>query len=171
MNVNEAKKLQMKKMTQELRDEEILELRRAAGRMQHPILMAAMEKICEDFGIDKCKIRKYVEYPTGAADAVEDEDDLKCKHKHEWTKVDLEEGDDISGHASYSERIGYFKKRISKIEFLQRMLEEGRNVIVSPTDAKALEYCFKGEGDSADAEATEDAQDNMDRVGAMPDEL
>ena len=33
MNVNEAKKLQMKKMTEELRDEEILELRRAAGRI------------------------------------------------------------------------------------------------------------------------------------------
>lgn len=55
-------------MTEELRDEEILELRRAAAKVQHPILMAAMEKICEDFNIDKCKIRKYVEYPSGAAD-------------------------------------------------------------------------------------------------------
>jgi hypothetical protein len=34
---------------------------------------------------------------------------------------------------------------VKKIEFLQRLLEDGRSLVMSPTDKKALEYCFPSE--------------------------
>jgi hypothetical protein len=51
----------------------------------------------------------------------------------------------ISTHAQdggYTETISYFNRRIQKIKFLQRMLEDGRSIIMSPTDKKALDYFF-----------------------------
>ena len=78
--------------------------------------MAAMEKICEDYGIDQCKINKYVEYNPSKGNAYENKEIHKCKNQQKpKIRENLEEDDSISG---YGETIGYFKKRILKIEFL-----------------------------------------------------
>ena len=64
LNLNEMTQLKFRQMTKELRDEEIIQLRREAGKQRNPALIAAMDKVIKDNKIDGAKIRKYVEYPT-----------------------------------------------------------------------------------------------------------
>ena len=34
----------------------------------------------------------------------------------------------------YTETLSYFNRRVEKIRFLQRMIEDGRSIVMSPTD-------------------------------------
>ena len=95
---------------------------------------------CEISAQRVAKLGKLVEYPSKQdADFQYVPPEPKPKDKAKapinfGQQYDLSSGSGPAQEGGYLETLSYFNRRVEKIRFLQRMIEDGRSIVMSPTD-------------------------------------